>query len=40
VPGREGIEVGTWHFLRLGVLVMPPALMLSIGALAFLTAHL
>ena len=30
---REGIEVGTWHFLRLGAVVMPPALALSIIAL-------
>ena len=30
---REGIEVGTWYFLRLGAVVMPPALVLSIIAL-------
>jgi arsenical pump membrane protein len=29
---REGIEVGTWTFLRLGLLVMPPALLLAIAA--------
>src|SRR5262249_28937335 len=27
---RKGIEVGTWDFLRLGAVVMPPALALSI----------
>jgi arsenical pump membrane protein len=27
---REGLEVGTWSFFRLGILVMPPALILSI----------
>jgi arsenical pump membrane protein len=27
---REGLEVGTWSFLRLGIFVMPPALVLSI----------
>jgi arsenical pump membrane protein len=26
---REGIRVGVWRFLRLGVLVMPPALLLA-----------
>ena len=30
---REGVEVGTWYFLRLGAVVMPPALVLSIIAL-------
>jgi arsenical pump membrane protein len=30
---REGLEVGTWHFLRLGAVVMPPALVLAILAL-------
>jgi arsenical pump membrane protein len=30
---REGIDVGTWHFLRLGAVVMPPALVLAIIAL-------
>jgi len=30
---REGLEVGTWHFLRLGAVVMPPALVLAIIAL-------
>src|SRR3984893_12051252 len=27
---REGLEVGAWSFLRLGIFVMPPALVLSI----------
>jgi len=32
---REGIEVGAWQFLRLGALVMPPALLLALaGAFA------
>ena len=30
---REGVRVGTWQFLKLGALVMPPALMLAIAAL-------
>jgi arsenical pump membrane protein len=30
---REGLEVGTCHFLRLGAIVMPPALVLAIIAL-------
>jgi len=29
---REKLEVGTWSFLRLGIFVMPPALILSIIA--------
>jgi arsenical pump membrane protein len=33
---REGQHVSTWSFLRLGVLVMPPALLLALGgAFAF-----
>jgi len=33
---REGLSVSAWTFLRLGVLVMPPALLLAIaGAFAF-----
>jgi arsenical pump membrane protein len=33
---REGIHVGAWRFLKLGVLVMPPALVLAIaGTFAF-----
>ena len=29
---REGLEVGTWAFLKLGALVMPPALLLALAA--------
>jgi arsenical pump membrane protein len=33
---REGIQVGAWRFLKLGVLVMPPAMVLAIlGTFAF-----
>jgi arsenical pump membrane protein len=30
---REGVRVGAWQFLKLGALVMPPALLLALGAL-------
>jgi arsenical pump membrane protein len=30
---REGLNVGFWRFLRLGVVIMPPALLLAIGTL-------
>jgi len=30
---REGVEVSAWQFLKVGVLVMPPALVLALGAL-------
>jgi arsenical pump membrane protein len=30
---REGLEVGAWSFLKLGLLVMPPALVLALGSL-------
>ncbi len=30
---REGLDVGSWAFLKLGALVMPPALMLALGGL-------
>ena len=30
---REGLQVGTWQFLRLGLLVGPPALALALSAL-------
>ena len=30
---REGISVGAWRFLKLGALVMPPALMLALAGL-------
>ena len=33
---REGEDVGTWQFLRLGTVVMPPALLLALGALVLL----
>ena len=29
---RESQHVGAWAFLKLGILVMPPALLLAIGA--------
>jgi arsenical pump membrane protein len=31
---REGEHVGAGQFLRLGLIVMPPALLLSLAALA------
>jgi arsenical pump membrane protein len=30
---REGHHVGAWHFLKLGVFVMPPALVVALGGL-------
>jgi len=30
---REGLHVGAWQFLKLGIVVMVPALLLSLGAL-------
>jgi arsenical pump membrane protein len=30
---REGVSVSSWRFLKLGVLVMPPALLLALAAL-------
>jgi len=33
---REGLQVSAWSFLKLGALVMPPALLLAIaGTFAF-----
>ena len=32
---REGVSVGAGQFLKLGVLVMPPALLLALGGLFF-----
>jgi arsenical pump membrane protein len=32
---REGAHVGAWQFLRLGLVVMPPALLLALGGLLF-----
>jgi arsenical pump membrane protein len=29
---REGEGIGFWRFLKLGVRVMPPALLLALGA--------
>jgi arsenical pump membrane protein len=29
---REGMAVGAWTFLRLGMVVMPPALLLALSA--------
>lgn len=28
---RDGIEIGTWKFLKVGMIVMPPALLASLG---------
>jgi len=33
---RDAIEVKAWDFLKLGVIIMPPALLLALGALACL----
>ncbi len=33
---REGIHIGAWRFLRIGVLVMPPALVLATLAVAMM----
>ena len=30
---REGEAISAWRFLRLGLLVMPPALILAVGAM-------
>jgi arsenical pump membrane protein len=30
---RDGIQVKAWDFLKLGILIMPPALLLSLGGL-------
>ena len=35
---REGLEVGTWSFIRLGIVVMPSALVLSIMAMTLLAS--
>jgi arsenical pump membrane protein len=34
---REGMEVSAWRFLKLGTVVMPPALILSLAALVWLS---
>ena len=36
---REKLEMGTWHFLRIGLLVMPAALILSLAMVTLLTVH-
>ena len=33
---REGQEVSAWKFLRMGLVVMPPALILSLGSFVLL----
>jgi arsenical pump membrane protein len=33
---REGIRIGTWQFLKVGLIVMPPALLLATLAIALL----
>ena len=33
---REGIEVSAWRFLKLGMVVMPPALILALATLVWL----
>jgi len=30
---RDGVQVGAWSFLKLGMVVMPPALILALAAL-------
>jgi arsenical pump membrane protein len=32
---REGLSIATWQFLRLGIVVMPPALLAALFVLAF-----
>jgi arsenical pump membrane protein len=34
---REGLHVGAWRFLRMGLVVTPPALLLALGALVWLS---
>ena len=31
---RDGQRVGAWSFLKVGMLIMPPALVLALGSLA------
>jgi arsenical pump membrane protein len=33
---REGLDVTTWRFLKIGCLITPPALLLALGATFFL----
>ena len=35
---REGLDVGTWSFLRIGIVVMPPALVLSLAAMVLVSS--
>jgi arsenical pump membrane protein len=37
---REGLEIGAWRFLCLGILVMPPALVLSVITMSLLNGLL
>jgi arsenical pump membrane protein len=34
---REGVEVSAWRFLKLGMVVMPPALVLALAALVWMS---
>jgi arsenical pump membrane protein len=34
---REGVEVSAWRFLKLGMVVMPPALILALAALVWMS---
>ena len=34
---REGELVTAWHFLKLGIVIMPPALLLALAALVWLS---
>jgi arsenical pump membrane protein len=36
---REGQDVSAWGFLRLGLVVAPPALLLSIGTAVWVVGH-
>ena len=36
---REGHDIGTWRFLGLGLMVMPPALILALAALIAVAPH-
>jgi arsenical pump membrane protein len=33
---REGLEVSAWTFLRIGLVAMPPALVLALGSFVML----
>ena len=34
---REGVEVSAWRFLKLGMVVMPPALILALTAVVWMS---